>query len=129
MIAIDTNIVVRLLVVDDVGQSGRARALVEAGPVFVPTSVLLETEWVLRERYGIERRKLTDALRRLLKLPAVVSEDRFRAMQSLDWADAGMDFADALHLAGSSHCDGFASFDRKLAKVSKRLGALPVMEP
>jgi predicted nucleic acid-binding protein len=50
-------------------------------------------------------------------------------LQALDGTDAGMDFADALHLAGSSHCEAFASFDRKLAKASKRLGALPVLEP
>ena len=129
MISIDTNIVVRLLVIDDIDQSARARALIAAKPAYVSTSVLLESVWVLRERYGFKPPQLTDALRLFLRLPTVVSEDFSRAMQALDWSDAGMDFADALHLAGSAHCEAFASFDRKLAKAAKRLAATPVVAP
>ena len=40
-----------------------------------------------------------------------------------------MDFADALHLAGSARCEAFVSFDRKLAKVAARLGAPEVRAP
>lgn len=129
MISIDTNVIVRLLVIDDVGQSERAKAVFENEQIFIALSVLLETEWVLRDRYEFKKRTLAEALRRLLRLPNVVSEDSPRLMQALDWADAGMDFADALHLAGSSQCAAFASFDRKLAKVAARLGAPPVRAP
>jgi len=48
MIAVDTNIVVRLLTNDDPEQAGRAAAVVKNGPVFIPKTVVLETEWVLR---------------------------------------------------------------------------------
>lgn len=44
MIAIDTNIVVRYLTGDHPDLSSRARALVDAKPVFVPVTVLLEAE-------------------------------------------------------------------------------------
>jgi predicted nucleic-acid-binding protein len=129
MISIDTNVIVRLLVIDDVAQSERAKAIFENDHVFIAFSVVLETEWVLRVRYDFEKRALIDAFRRLLRLPNVVAEDGPRVLQALEWADAGMDFADALHLAGSLHCVSFTSFDRKLAKVSGRLGAALVREP
>jgi predicted nucleic-acid-binding protein len=129
MISIDTNVIVRLLVIDDVPQSERAKAIFETDQIFIALSVVLETEWVLRARYDFEKRTLTGAIRRLLRLPNVVTEDGPRVMQALDWADAGMDFADALHLAGSSHCASFASFDRKLVNVSARLGAALVRGP
>src|SRR5271165_3450212 len=52
MLAIDTNLVVRYLVGDDPGQAARARSLIDNNDVFVCTTVLLETEWVLRSVYG-----------------------------------------------------------------------------
>ena len=45
MIALDTNVVVRFLVNDEAVQARRAHALIEANSVFVPVTVLLETEW------------------------------------------------------------------------------------
>jgi predicted nucleic-acid-binding protein len=129
MISIHTNVIVRLLVIDDVPQSERAKAIFETDQVFIALSVVLETEWVLRECYDFEKRTVSEAFRRLLRLPNVVAEDGPRIMQALEWANAGMDFEDALNLAGSLHCAYFASFDRKLAKVSARLGAALVREP
>jgi predicted nucleic-acid-binding protein len=48
MLAIDTNLIVRYLVGDDLGQAARARRLIDNNDnnnVFVCTTVLLETEW------------------------------------------------------------------------------------
>src|ERR1041385_573755 len=56
MLAIDTNVVVRYLTSDHPKQAARAEALVERQDVFVATTVLLETEWVLRSAYGFEPR-------------------------------------------------------------------------
>ncbi len=50
MLAIDTNVIVRYLVADDREQARRARELIDGGRVFIATTVLLETEWVLRRR-------------------------------------------------------------------------------
>jgi predicted nucleic-acid-binding protein len=71
VIAVDTNVVVRFLVNDDREQARRARALVDGKDVFVATTVLLETEWVLRSAYEFPRRELIDALRAFLDLPRV----------------------------------------------------------
>jgi len=70
-----------------------------AGGVFVATTVLLETEWVLRQTYRLSRPVIVDFLRALTVLTGVTIEDTDRLTTALDWVDAGMDFADALHLA------------------------------
>ena len=65
MRAIDTNIVVRYLTVDHPQQAARARAIIEGGDVFVGTTVLLESEWVLRSVYSFSRSEVAVALRAL----------------------------------------------------------------
>ena len=123
MIAIDTNVIIRFLVNDDREQAQRARALIDVEDVFVPASVLLETEWVLRSAYKLPRRDLVAALRAFLGLPHVFIQDRQAALTGMHWAEQGMEFADALHLASASSCDAFASFDRALAKAARKVGA------
>jgi predicted nucleic acid-binding protein len=129
VISIDTNVLVRFVVNDDPKQARRARALVESSDVFAPTSVLLETEWVLRSTYKITGQAIFDALRAFLALPRVFAEDEKTAHAALDWALRGMDFADALHLASSTECEAFASFDRGLARTAAKVGALTVRAP
>ena len=46
MIALDTNLVVRILIYDQQSQASRTRAAAEAGG-FISNSVILETAWVL----------------------------------------------------------------------------------
>jgi predicted nucleic-acid-binding protein len=129
MISIDTNVVVRFLIGDDVDQFVRADRLIRENEVFVPLTVLLESEWVLRDTFEKPRSAVVQTLRNFVNLPSVVLEDAPRALRALDWAAAGMDFADALHLAGSAPGGVFVSFDKKLAKVAARIGAPPVREP
>lgn len=121
MIALDTNVVVRLLVNDDPGQTRRARALLQTRTAFVTPTVLLETEWVLRGAYGIGRPAIASSLRGLLGLPAVVVGNAQAIAQALDWFEAGLDFADALHLALSGDAEGFVTFDTRLAKRARRI--------
>jgi len=129
MLAIDTNLIVRYLTGDHPGQSVRAKALIDSEDVFVCTTVLLETEWVLRSVYDYAAPQLATALRAFAGLPHVTIEDAGQAAQALDWMDAGMDFADALHLAKAQGCDAFESFDQRFARVANRLGAIKVRAP
>jgi predicted nucleic-acid-binding protein len=129
MIAIDTNVVVRFLVNDHPEQALRARRLIEAEDVFLSTTVLLETEWVLRAAYNRPRAHLLEMLRGFLGLPRVTAQDSRVAATALEWAERGMDFADALHLAGCGSCEGFATFDRDLSKLAATVGATPVRVP
>jgi predicted nucleic-acid-binding protein len=125
MIAVDTNIVVRLLAEDDKAQTDRAESVLRGGAVLVPKTVLLEAEWVLRGAYGIAGANIAAGLRRLLGLAGVATDDAPAVAQALDWYGAGLDFADALHLASSGKASRFATFDRALIRRAKRLGHAP----
>jgi predicted nucleic-acid-binding protein len=129
LIAVDTNIVVRLLTRDDAAQfEGAARCFAES-EVLIPTSVLLETVWVLESVYAFEGNKIGAALRGLLGLPRVHAADAEAFALALDWYEKGLDFADALHLATSHGAVEFRTFDRNLVKGALGLGSCPVMEP
>ena len=129
MRAIDTNVIVRFLTADDASQAKAARRLIEAGDLFVGTTVMLEAEWVLRSGYGFDAAQIARGLSDLGGLEGITLEEPAEVAQALDWMGAGMDFADALHLARSSHCSAFVTFDRKLQKQARGLAALPVEAP
>lgn len=126
MIAVDTNVVVRLLTEDDPGQANRARSLFERETILVPTTVLLEAQWVLRRLYGLDVIRIVDALTALIALPNVRCEHLGIVTAALDWTRAGLDFADALHLAGGRAAERFVTFDAKLVKRAKRIPDLRV---
>jgi predicted nucleic-acid-binding protein len=127
--AVDTNVIVRFLTGDDPAQTAKARKLVEGGGIFVSTSVLLETEWVLRSGYGFATERLIRALRDFAGLPGITLEDPRLAARALDWAEQGLDFADALHLGGAQGCTAFMSFDRKLAKLAAGVSDIRIVAP
>ena len=126
MLAVDTNVVVRLLLDDDRAQASIAKKVVGNNTVWLSTTVLLECEWVLRGAAKLDRSRIHHALRAFLGLPTVRVQAPERVAQALDWFAAGMDFADALHLASSHECEAFASFDRKLAAAAKKASAIKV---
>ncbi|CDX55338.1 PilT protein domain protein [Mesorhizobium plurifarium] len=128
MLAIDTNVVVRYLTNDHPEQSARARRLIDGQQVFAAITVILETEWVLRSAYGYDRADIVRALRRFGGLPTVEIEDAPVVASALDLVEAGVDFADALHLGKSTHCTSFATFDRNFVKAAKRAGSEGVRE-
>ena len=129
MLAVDTNVVVRYVTRDHPEQSPRAKALIDGNDVLLATTVLLETEWVLRSAYGFDRAEIVEALRSLAGLPRLTLENPARALKALDWFTAGMDFADALHLAGTEHCEAFVSFDRSLIRRARQYARMPVRPP
>ena len=120
MHAVDTDVLVRLLTADDVEQTKRVAALFKKEAVFIPKTVLLETAWVLRRLYGLERKAVVSALRKVSGLANVEIENPLVVTQALQWCDGGMDFADALHLASSHASEKFATFDAQLKKSAPR---------
>jgi predicted nucleic-acid-binding protein len=116
MHAVDTNVLVRLLTGDDAAQTKRAAALFKVETIFIPKTVLLETEWVLRRLYRLEREAVVNALRKVLGLANVQIETPLVVTSALECCDAGMDFADALHWASSHASETFATFDAQLKK-------------
>lgn len=113
MIALDTNVWVRYLTNDDPAQAERAmRILREAEEVFVPKTVLLELEWVLRAVYAQPATVVGKALLQMLGLPNVRMEALEQVAGALELYRAGFDFADALHLRGSGKVEAFYTFDQ-----------------
>jgi predicted nucleic acid-binding protein len=129
MLAIDTNVIVRYLTGDHPRQSAKARALIDGNDVFVCTTVLLETEWVLRSVYGHAPARLASALAAFAGLARVKLEDPALIARALSWMEKGMDFADALHLLKAEGCEAFLSFDQSFAKAANTLSELEVRAP
>jgi len=127
--AIDTNVIVRFLTNDDKRQAEAARTAIAAGDIFVPVTVLLETEWVLRSAYGFDPNQIVKSFQGLAGLPTITVEEPGRLARAIEWMRQGMDFADALHLAKADGCTVFLSFDRKLASLAATSGSTPVQQP
>ncbi len=123
------SIDVRYLTADHPAQSAKAKALIDGADVFVCTTVLLETEWVLRSAYGYAAGEVATALRAFAGLPRVSLEDPPLAAQALDWMARGLDFADAVHLAKAAELGAFVSFARRFAAAANRLGGVRVRAP
>ena len=132
MRALDTNVLARFFIDDaDDAQATRQRpaaiaALSERS--FVPVTVLLELEWVMRGFYELPTKDISRVLRALASIEHVTLEDRDAVLVALDAFDKGLDFADALHMARSSRATAFATFDRRLAKRAKGLALAPLVE-
>jgi predicted nucleic acid-binding protein len=122
-------VIVRYLTGDHPRQSAKARALIDGNDVFVCTTVLLETEWVLRSVYGHAPARLASALAAFAGLARVKLEDPAVIAKALDWMEKGMDFADALHLLKAEGCEAFLSFDQNFAKAANTLSELKVRAP
>lgn len=129
MLAVDTNVIVRYLTGDHPRQSIKARALIDGEDILVCTTVLLETEWVLRSVYGFAPAQVCKALRAFAGLTRVSLEDPALAASALDHMERGMDFADALHLGRAGACDAFVTFDRRLMRTARTAGAKNIRVP
>lgn len=129
MIAVDTNIVVRLLTQDDEPQYNKSFKLFQEQDVFIPDTVLLETEWVLRFAYRFKPDEICEAFRNLLGLPNVHMTNGSLIAQTLQWHEQGLDFADALHLAHSQNCSSIYTFDVQFVSRAKGLTKCEVQQP
>lgn len=126
MLAIDTNIVVRFLTRDHEALARRALEIVSNNDVFVPVTVILEAEWVLRDAYEMPRDEVIRELRRFCGLERVTVGAADAVEHALDFAEHGLDVADALHLAQATECEAFVTLDKPLARKARRLAEVRV---
>ena len=96
--------------------------------MFVPVSVILEFEWVMRGFYALSRKDIQRIFESLCGLEHVQIEDRGIVLTALNAYQQGLDFADALHLARADFCNTFLSFDQRLKKRVKAAGLSPAVE-
>ena len=124
MIGLDTNVLVRFLVQDDLDQAAAATALMagltEAASGFVSREVLVELVWVLERGYALPRGDIALALDGLLEARELVIEAADRAAIAVDrYRKGGAGFADQMiALAGQgAGCAETVTFDRKAASL------------
>jgi predicted nucleic-acid-binding protein len=129
MIAVDTNVVVRLLTRDDEQQYNKSLKLFREQDIFISDTVILETSWVLRVAYHFQPGEICNAFRNLFGLPNVRLTNESSIAQVLQWHENGLDFADALHLAQSQKCSAMYTFDDKFVKRAKGLTECEVRQP
>ena len=129
MIAVDTNLLVRLLTKDDPSQARRAAQVIESDNIFIPKTVMLEMEWVLRHAYGIGKEAIIIGFQKMMGLPNASVEDQQTVFQAISWYESGLDFADALHLASSVKADKFVTFDNAFIKKARKLTSIDITLP
>ena len=129
MVAVDTNVLVRLLTGDEPAETARARAIFERETVLLAKTVILEAEWVLRRLYRFGPVRIAEAFAAVVALPDLVCEDAGAVADAIQWMRGGMDFAAALHLASARSAARFATFDDKLARRAAKIADVAVVRP
>lgn len=129
MRAIDTNILLRIILQDDLTQLPVAIRVLEE-PALVGFGVLMEIAWVMRSTYGRPRSEIAAALSALLDVPTVHVPDR----DGVRWAvgryrDHQADLADMLHIVAARGSSTFASFEKHLKREAGPDSPLPVERP
>lgn len=131
MIAVDTNVLARFYCDDPddpeaARQRPRARQLMIDSPaVFVPLTVILELEWVMRGFYELPAETFCQTIEHLLGMPHVTVERWEAVKDAVDLHRQGLDFADALHWVSSAACTVLMTFDdrpfvRRAARLPRR---------
>jgi len=127
MKAVDSNILARFFIDDpDDPEAARQRGpatRVMSDPIFVPVTVLLEFEWVMRGFYLFTPVEVRRVLMALCGLSSAAVEDRNAVLHALELHSRGVDFADALHLARSQSCEALMTFDRDLFRRGNAKGS------
>ena len=130
MIALDTNVLVRYLVRDDVPQAQAARAMLDSltaeRPGYVCREVTVELVWVLERAYGFARDRIATIVEELVATEGLVIEEANDvARAALRYRAAGAGFSDLMILAAAerSGAHPLYTFDQKAARLE---GAVPL---
>ncbi len=132
MIAVDTNILARFYCDDPDDPDARRqrprarRVMLESPSVFVPLTVVLELEWVMRGFYDLGPETFCRTVEHLLGMPHVTVERWEAVKDALVLHRSGLDLADALHWVSSASCSQFTTFDdRGFVRRARRLKLVP----
>ena len=126
MAALDTNVLVRYLVQDDKAQLAAASKLIQSAlaageTLFIPITVTLELEWVLRSCFQFSKQQVTNTLSSLFATTELKFESESVAEICLElYKKSNADFSDCMHIALAHTADQkpLWTFDRAAAKVA-----------
>ena len=125
MPTLDTNVLVRFLVRDDPKQSQDADRYISQfedteSTLFIPSTVVLETEWVLRSRYGFSKADVIDVWVSLLETREIYFQEEASIERALFlYREHTIDFADCMHVASAftHHHLPMVSFDKQATRI------------
>lgn len=129
MLSLDTNVLARYLLGDDLEQQKQANILISNNQCFVVMTVILELAWVLKSQ-KVSKVIIIQKLIELSKLPNIHLENAQVFKSAMGWAIQGMDIADAIHLALSQsylHLP-VATFDVNFIKQSHNFDKVPICQ-
>jgi len=122
MIAVDTNVLVRLFVNDDSNQHKAVKSffegLNETEQVYVSLIVTIELVWILESVFELKADKIAEILESLLESSQVSYQNSTAVYYALQSYKSGADFADALiaSLANDAGCSRTLTFDKGAVK-------------
>ena len=132
MIAVDTNVLARFYVDDPSDPEAKrqrplaAQFLRDTPHVFVSVTVVLELAWVLQAFYEFSAKQFDTVIVHLIGLPNVTVENWQAVLKACEYAERGLEFADALHLARSTDAEALVTFDdKKFARRAQKLATIP----
>lgn len=133
MIALDTNLLIRLLTRDDADQVAVVEEIISQAVVndeacLLPDIVLCELEWVLVDGYGVPRSRLVTVLQGLMSESHFQVENRNRLRRALDaYAGGKGDLSD--YLLGETGADFGARTTFTFDKALRDHPAFTVLSP
>jgi predicted nucleic-acid-binding protein len=127
MKAVDTNVLARLLLKDDLTQFKKAQTLFASDALFTaPVTVILELVWVL-ESNNCAPSEICHGLGLLMNLHNFKPAHEHVIRKALTAYANGLDFADALHLGLSQKEEVLLTFDKSFVKQASQMSQLPVV--
>ena len=125
MPTLDTNVLLRYLVQDDPKQTRAADQYVQQfaqseATLFIPLSVVHETEWVLRSVYTFSKESIIEVFVSLLETREMQFQDEATVERAVFlFREHNVDFADCLHVATAFTYEQLPmmTFDKKASRV------------
>lgn len=125
MPTLDTNVLIRYLVQDDPKQARAAEKFIiqfanSEATLFIPISVTLESEWVLRSVYLFSKKSIIEVFISLLETREMQFQDEASVERAIFlFREHNVDFADCLHVATAFTHDylPMMSFDKQASRV------------
>jgi predicted nucleic-acid-binding protein len=123
VIALDTNVLLRIWVSDDPAQSDAARRFVlekcsPSQPCWANRVAVCEMVWVMERRFRLERRQIADIVAQMLATRELTLENAAEVVPALDRYRRGRGFADSLVaiVNKTCGCSATATFDRGVGR-------------
>ncbi|MBF0377453.1 MAG: type II toxin-antitoxin system VapC family toxin [Desulfamplus sp.] len=123
MISLDTNILVRLLIEDDLEQTKSVQETMLLAEkhkmkIIILSEVLIETVWVLESAYNCSRDEISMYLENILSVNIFIFPDFFVILNAVEQYKLKGDFADLIIIgqSKSNKAERLITFDKKLQK-------------